>query len=67
VVQLANSPWAEHNAFDLDSRLLVALRPARDLLLFAKDLFVAAIGGGGHDEKEGAPAGGGLRHASRGR
>jgi len=28
---------------DLDSRLLVALPPARNLLLCAKDLFVAAI------------------------
>jgi hypothetical protein len=35
----------EHNAFDLDSRFLVALPPAPDLLLFAKDLFVAANGG----------------------
>ena len=30
------------------------------MFVHAKDLFVAAIGGGGHDEKEGAPAGGGL-------
>jgi len=40
-------PWAsfqgpEHNAFDLDSRFLVASRPASDLLLFAKHLFVGA-------------------------
>ena|SRR5215467_2610472 len=32
----------EHNAFDLDSRFLVALRPVPDLLLLAKDLFIAA-------------------------
>ena len=32
---------------------------SEDLLLCAKHLFVAAIGGGGHDEKEEAPAGGG--------
>ena len=40
-------PWVsfqgpEHSAFDLDSRFLVASRPASDLLLFAKYLFVAA-------------------------
>src|SRR5262249_8353764 len=33
---------------------------SRDLFTSAKDLFIAAIGGGGHDEKEGARAGGGL-------
>ena len=41
-------PWAsfqrpEHNAFDFDSRFLVALPPAQDLLLCAKHLFVAAL------------------------
>ena len=35
-------------------------KASRDLFICAKDLFVAAISGGGHDEKEGAPAGGGL-------
>ena len=29
------------------------------MFVHAKDLLIAAIGGGGHDEKEGAPAGGG--------
>ena len=40
-------PWAsfqgpEHNVFDLDSRLLVACSPVRDLLIFAKHLLIAA-------------------------
>jgi hypothetical protein len=33
----------ENNAFDLDSRFLVALPPASDLLLSAKHLFVLAV------------------------
>jgi len=46
-------------------RFLVALAWTK-ICSFAKDLFIAAIGGGGHDEKGGAPAGEGWGHASRG-
>jgi len=53
----------------LTPRFLVSSRLVRDLLLCAKHLFVAAIGGGGHDEKEGPrPEGdGGRTSTSRGR
>ena len=45
---MGSLPWAsfqrsEHNAFDFDSRFLVASRPVPDLLLFAKHLFVGAM------------------------
>ena len=50
-----------------DPRFLVSSRLVRDLLLCAKHLFVAAIGGGGHDEKEGPRPEGDGGQASRGR
>src|SRR5215510_15913581 len=49
-----------------DPRFLVSSRLVRDLLLCAKHLFVAAIGGGGHDEKEGPRPEGDGGQASRG-